>query len=260
MCASIGAAAFVTFAACNSDRTTSPLSSPVPDRAASHTIVTTIGTYSIGIPANTNINDGAQPVANTGIIIPAGTYYRVRVNGSTTVTRNQIFQDSIAPYFTFPLVGTYGPGGADGWSSLRVIVKARNTNGSGTNNINLPNLSFGTAAPDSARSDIAQAGQQIEIQAGRNGLACSGNNNRGFTAGCYLLSASQTVTVEAITNIIHEVANPAAVHPNQTVTFTASRDDGGALNISTWYWQPDAVPWQKLIHDDGPPETARHLH
>jgi hypothetical protein len=35
------------------------------------------------------------------------------------------------------------------------------------------------------------------------------------------------------------VANPAAIHPNQQVIFTASRDDGGPLNISTWYWQPD---------------------
>jgi hypothetical protein len=35
-----------------------------------------------------------------------------------------------------------------------VLLKARNTDGSGTNNINIPNLQYGTTAPDSARSDI----------------------------------------------------------------------------------------------------------
>jgi len=227
-------------AACNRDQPTSPLTSrPLPGGAASRTKVTTLGTYSIPIPGTSADNGGAQPVTNTGIIVPAGTYYRVRVNGTTTVSTNPVFA-TIVPYATYEWDGTYGPGGAGGYSYLLVQLKARNTNGSGTNPINLPNLGYGTSAPDSARSDILFANTEAEIQAGRNGLACSGNNSQGSgNIGCYLLSASQTVTVEAVSDIIHEVANPVAVHPNQQVTFTASRDDGGPLNINTWYWQPD---------------------
>lgn len=50
-CASFGAVAFIAFAACTRDQPTSPLASHrVPGQGASYT-VTTLGTYSIPIPA-----------------------------------------------------------------------------------------------------------------------------------------------------------------------------------------------------------------
>jgi hypothetical protein len=66
------------------------------------------------------------------------------------------------------------------------------------------------------------------------------DNCCNWAIGYYALSASQTVTVEKITDLVHLVANPVVVRPNRQVTFTASRDDGGTLAIDHWWWQPDA--------------------
>jgi hypothetical protein len=65
-------------ATCGNDRTTAP-ALRTPPTVAVHGTYTTLGTYSIPIPPNNTLG-GAQPVANTGILVPAGTYFRVRVN------------------------------------------------------------------------------------------------------------------------------------------------------------------------------------
>jgi hypothetical protein len=212
--------------ACRDDAT-APAKAP---GAAVRTITTTLGTYSIPIPG-TNVDGGAQPVAGTGIIVPAGTYYRIRVNGSVTATANPAWDCAGGA----PTGGTYGPAGTGYYAELLVLLRARKTDGSGSNAVN-----FLHAAGDSARSDIRYASQSIEIEAGRNGisLVCNHNNGTGRIPG-YLLSASQSVTVEQVTDVVHLVANPSYVHANQQVTFTASRDDGEGVSVQSWHWEPD---------------------
>jgi len=225
-------------AACGNDRTTAP-ALRTPPSAAVHGTYTTLGTYSIPIPPN-NTFGGAQPVANTGILVPAGTYYRVRVDGTVTVSANPEY---VQAYGTpWDKMGTFGPFGTiDG--ELVVQLKARNTDGSGANPISFvnPQYNIGSSAPDSARSDVVYASKAIEVQAGRSGIGgVTSDNCCHWSIGMFALTASQTVTVEQVTDVAHVVANPVAVHPNTQVTFTASRDDGGNLIVYNWHWQPDA--------------------
>lgn len=229
----------VAFAACSKDQPTAPVTpTHVPSGSATHSTYTTLGTYSIPIPPNNTLG-GAQPVANTGIFVPAGTYYRVRVNGTVTVSANPEY---VQAYGTpWNKMGTYGPFGTiDG--ELIVQLKARNTDGSGTGPIGFLNPQYNSASgPDSARSDVVYASKAIEVQAGRTGIGGVKSDNCCFwSIGMFALVASQNVTVEQVTDVAHVVANPVAVHPNQQVTFTASRDDGGNLIVYNWHWQPDA--------------------
>lgn len=227
----------VVASTCVRDQSTAPALRTAPSGAVRGTY-TTLGTYSIPIPLN-NTDGGAQPVANTGIFVPAGTYYRVRVNGTVTVSDNP---DYVQWYGTpFAEEGTYGPFGTS-QGELVVQLKARFTDGSGTNTINFvnPQYNSGTSGPDSARSDVLYTSKAIEVQAGRSGIAGGANDNCcHWHIGMFALAASQTVTVEQATDVAHVVANPVAVHPNTQVTFTASRDDGGNLIVYNWHWQPD---------------------
>lgn len=237
-CASFGAVAFIAFAACTRDQPTSPLASHrVPGQGASYT-VTTLGTYSIPIPATNWPGDGAQPVTNTGIIVPAGAYYRVRVKGTVTVSTNPVHAATFSGT-NYSLNGTYGPGGIGSYSQLLVVLKARFTDGSGANPVNLANLSYGTSAPDSAQSNIMFANKEVEIQAGRNGVGCASNNNQGSgTIGCYALTANQIVTVQKYTNFVHLTATPSAVRSGQQVTFQATSDEAGLVSYG-WVWTRD---------------------
>jgi len=118
-CASVIAIAFLAFTACGRDQTTSPLAlQPAPGGRASYT-VTTLGTYSIPIPGTNWPGDGAQPVTNTGIIVPAGAYYRVRVKGIVTVSTNPVHAATFSGS-NYSLNGTYGPGGIGSYSQLLV--------------------------------------------------------------------------------------------------------------------------------------------
>lgn len=139
----------------------------------------------------------------------------------------------------YSLNGTYGPGGIGSYSQLLVVLKARFTDGSGANPVNLANLSYGTSSPDSAQSNIMFANKEVEIQAGRNGVGCASNNNQGSgTIGCYALTANQIVTVQKYTNFVHLTATPSAVRSGQQVTFQATSDEAGLVSYG-WVWTRD---------------------
>jgi hypothetical protein len=66
-------------AACARDQITNPFGSGrQPAGPASHAIITSLGSYSIPIPASNVPGDGTVGTGPTGITVPAGTYYRVR--------------------------------------------------------------------------------------------------------------------------------------------------------------------------------------
>ena len=117
----------------------------------------------------------------------------------------------------------------------------RNTAGGATTYLPFLNPTSGTSAPDSARTDVFYAEQQIEIQAGRYGISgVTSDNCCHWSIGHYALTASQLVTVEQITDVAHLVANPNYIRASQLVVFTASRDDGQSPGVQSWHWQVDA--------------------
>jgi hypothetical protein len=228
------------FASCNREQLTAPGASDIGGNGpARFTTATALGTYSIPIPPD-NTGGGGQAVAGTGIIVTAGTYYRVRVSGSVTVSENPTHEADY-PGGSYPWVGTYGPGGTGNYTELQVLVSARNADGSGTTSLNFVNLQYGRTAPDSTTTDVLYASKDIEIQAGRYGITAVSNDNCcHWGVGFYDLSSSELVTVEKLTDVAH-IAARTYVRVNQVDTFTATRDDGiSTLNVSSWHWQPDS--------------------
>lgn len=227
--------ALLSASACAHDAITRPQLPLVPPLRAT---ATSLGTYTIPIPPN-NTDNAVVPLTGTGIVVPAGVYYRVRVNGTVTVTPNPEHQ-TVYPGNAYTWAGTYGPGGTGNYWELEVVLGTRNTDGTGTSSLNLPNIQGGSSAPDSARTAILYASKAVEIQAGRHGIACVTNDNGVHgPIGCYDLQAAEVVTVEQVTDFIHLTAAPGLVHPNHTVTFTATRDDGQSPYVTGWHWDPD---------------------
>ena len=153
-----------------------------------------LGTFRIPIPAdNSDPNHaGAQADVGTGIIVPAGTFYRVRVKGTVTVSINPAAQTAY-PDADFPSVGSYGPGGTgSGFDDLKVGLQYCTSGGCGS--IGWLSSQGGASAPDSAYTDIYYADTQREIHVSRNPLPAGiGGPNGSF--GKYLLSSQQDVTV-----------------------------------------------------------------
>lgn len=227
-------AAFVALS-CKRDLDTGPGGRRIAGQPLAKTVEVSLGTFRIPIPVdNSDPNHGgAQPDVATGIIVPAGTYYRIRVQGTVTVSINPDAQAAY-PDATFPAVGSYGPGGTTG-GELTVWPQYCTSGGCGP--ANLLNLQGGTSAPDSAYSDILYAPTQTEIHVSRTGIAAGiGGPNGSF--GKYRLESQQDVTVMKLTDFVHLNASPAYVKANQQVRFTASRDDGGRLDMGSWEWRP----------------------
>src|SRR6185436_8535341 len=68
-----------------------------PSESASKTTTVTLGTYSIPIDQTNTVNDALRPNTNTGIFVPAGTYYRIRVKGSVVVSTNPAHLEHFGP-------------------------------------------------------------------------------------------------------------------------------------------------------------------
>ena len=214
-----------------------------PSESASKTTTVTLGTYSIPIDQTNTVNDALRPNTNTGIFVPAGTYYRIRVKGSVVVSTNPAHLEHFGPgASTYSANGTYGPSGRSSYNELRVNIMRRNVAGGATTYLPFLNPITGTNAPDSARTDVFFAEQAIEIQAGRFGISgVQRDNQNNFTAGFYALSApAQVITVESVTDVAHLAANPNYIRAHQLVVFTASRDDGQGPGVQSWHWQVDA--------------------
>jgi hypothetical protein len=246
-----GILAALMLANCGSENPTGPTRlSHRPDATASHTI-TSLGTYSIPIPptntdsyalcCNYTTTSGAQSLTGTGIVIPAGTLYRVRVHGTVTVSPNPLHQAAYPNNPDTSAVGTYGPGGTGRiGAELLVIMQLHNMDGSGVTTVSLTNVQTGIGARDTASTLILSTAKAAELWVGRVGVAGSTNDNCcHWNIGDYALTASQTVTVEQLTNFVHLTAAPAYVHPGQQVTFKVDNDDGTPQTVTRWTWTRD---------------------
>ncbi|HKO10938.1 MAG TPA: hypothetical protein VJV22_03150 [Acidobacteriaceae bacterium] len=226
-------------ASCSGDRPVAP-TTPVPTPAGrpERSVVTPLGNFQLTIPA-TNTDGGSLPWTSTGITIPAGSYYRIRINGSVTVSPNPAHQEAY-PGGTYPDVGTYGPGGTGkGAWELRVGVRLHNTTGGGITDVPFT-MQSGTSAPDSARSDIRYAGTEAVVEAGRAGISGSTNDNCcNGNIGFYTLASTQVVSVELVTDAVHVTADPSAVKAGQRVTFTARDDNGALVGVNSWSYEQD---------------------
>ena len=139
-------------------------------------------------------NNGTLALTPTGYIIPANSYFRVRIRGSVIVTSNQFYLDAYGSNCCSE-DGTYGPGGTAYVNELRVQAQIRYTDNSGTIGINFPGLGFGPTAPDSAVSAITFTSKQAEVWIGRNGINGSQNDNGAHgLIGMYHMEGTQTAT------------------------------------------------------------------
>jgi hypothetical protein len=200
---------------------------------------TTLGTYTMPIYATNTANNGTLTLTPTGYIIPANTYFRIRIRGSVIVTSNPAY---LAAYGSNCCSedGTYGPGGTAYVNELRVQAQIRYTDNSGTLAVNFPGLGYGPSAPDSAVSAIMFASKAAEVWVGRNGINGSQNDNCcNWLIGMYSMAGSQTATVEVLTNFVHLTPAPAAVKAGQTVHFQMSLDDGTPATVWQWSWTKD---------------------
>lgn len=205
----------------------------VPSRA-SFTTVTPIGNAPLSIPGN-NLNGAVQAVSSTGITVPAGTYYRVRVVGTVTASRNGLY-GSCFPTHVTPWVGTWGPAGTPAYE-LIVQLQWRYASGGSPSP-----LAYASTSSSAIRSDIKYADQDVVILAGRTGIAGAGSHPTCAPSpgvGAYDLSSNQTVYVEKVTDVAHLVASPSYIKTPTQVTFTASRDDSLTLQVQSWHWQPN---------------------
>jgi hypothetical protein len=231
---------------CNNEQAVAP-QRPTAHGRPSDLVATSLGTASIPIPPTNAPNyapeccyesSGGQPYVSTSVVVPANTPFRVRVNGTVTVSKNPVAQ-TLFPSLTnanFSKVGSYGAGGS-GSNELMVMLVGVKAGGQ-TYPINFTGLQSGSSAPDSAVSNIKIYPYDLTIYVGRTGVA--GAVGQGTThADLYLLSSAQTLTVEKLTDLVHLTATPSYVHANAQVTFLATRDDG-STGVDSWHWQPDA--------------------
>jgi hypothetical protein len=101
------------------DNVTSPNTSPRSPGDTPSRTTTTLGTYTMPIAATNTANNGTLSLTPTGYIIPANSYFRIRIRGSVILTSNPAY---IAAYGSNCCSenGTYGPGGTAYVNELRV--------------------------------------------------------------------------------------------------------------------------------------------
>lgn len=199
-----------------------------------------VGSYQIPVPPETNpVNHGGAVLqSSTGITIPALTAYIVTVNGRVNVAKNPA---DTCYGNTFPDDGnSYGPfgTGVSNWELL-VGVALHDHYYNSTVGLGFINPSYGTSGPTQASTDTSFAWHDTDVLVSRNGIGGSCENT-----GLYLLSGSQTLTVQEISDDVLQLQAPAYVHPPGTqVTFTPHLASGQQITATlSWAWTPDAAP------------------
>lgn len=102
---------------CNRDEVAGP-NRPTAREGPSRT-TTVLGTFTMPIYETNTQNNGTLALTPTGYIIPANSYFRVRIRGSVIVTSNQFYLDAYGSNCCSE-DGTYGPGGTAYVNELRV--------------------------------------------------------------------------------------------------------------------------------------------
>lgn len=245
--ASLGAAiAGITIVACRDDSVTSPSRTAVSPQPPQRQIVS-LGNTTIGVQSTNTSNAGPLPfgdvssgatgIHSTGIQIPAGAYFRIRVSGHITVGKNDAVLNQVCPpppTHVYPAVGSYGPLGTGNiGQELQVIVQTVDSAG------HVSGLSFpgqgGTNGPDSVATPLQFTAIPLTISVGHAGLGSVCSNN-GQSAGYYTMSGTQTVVVEQVTPLLKLAADPPMVRKGHRVTFTASSPEGYSVTLNGWPW------------------------
>jgi hypothetical protein len=224
---------------CTRDNVTSPSGSPRSPGDPPSRTTTTLGTYTMPIAATNTDNNGALSLTPTGYIIPANSYFRIRIRGNVILTSNPAY---IAAYGSNCCSenGTYGPGGTAYVNELRVQAQIKYTDNSGTVGVNFPGLGSGPSAPDSAVSAITFTSKPAEVWIGRNGVNGSQNDNCcHWNIGMYSMAGSQTATVEVLTDFVHLTPSPVYKKAGQVVHFQMALDDGTPATVWQWSWTKD---------------------
>ena len=197
-----------------------------------------LGTYNIPVPPENNFsnNGGSAPWAYTGIRIPGYTAYVITVNGRVSTTKNPAWYCQGTN--SWPYDGhNYGPLGTG--ANYDLLVQLRVWPFSGANSyvpVSLPGVGSDTA-PTVVKTDTVFTWYDQDLEAKRNGIAFACDN-----VGGYLMSGSQTLTVEEITNTFRLTPSEYYVHPGTRVSFTASMADGSPLSTTiSWGWIADSL-------------------
>lgn len=192
-----------------------------------------------GLPSG-DVSSGGIPIQSSGIQIPAGTYYRIRVNGRISVGSNATqVQQVCGGSHSYPAVGSYGPNGTGNiGQELQVLVETVDSTGHGTM-LSFPG-GYGTSGPDSVASALQYTSIPLTVSVGHAGLGgvCSYN---GQSAGLYTMSGTQTVSVDELTELVRLTANPLNVKKGRTVTFQVTSPDlpSASISIFSWNWTSD---------------------
>lgn len=221
---------------CTGDRVAAPdplLKPGGPSRITS----TNLGSISLAVPSTNayvsnappNVTpNGAEPFISTGVTIPAWTCYRVNVAGSITVASNPAaVAAGLADPSGFPTDGAYGPRGTS-FGQLRVVLQVRYANNT------TAALNFDSDTSSANTTITCTDSRTVTVEAGRAGVDGTYSKN-GTTYNIYVLSGSQTVTVQRVTDIIHIKTDKSFIHANENVTFTAT-SDAGNLAVFQWTW------------------------
>lgn len=198
----------------------------------------TLGKYQIPVPPENNRSNhgGGAPYTYTGIRIPAYTAYVITVNGRVSTTKNPAWY--CQGTYSWPYDGhDYGPLGTG--TNYDLLVNLRVWTFSGANAyvpVSLPGTG-GASGPTEVKTDTLFTWYDQDLEAGRNGIAFACDD-----VGGYLMSGSQTLTVEEITNTLKLTPPEYYVHPGTRVTFTASMADGSPLGTTiNWAWMADSL-------------------
>ena len=193
-----------------------------------------------GLPPG-DVTNGGTAFQNTGIVIPAGAFFRISVSGVITAGKNTAGVDTVCPTPppSYDLQGSYGPLGTGGLGQeMQVLVKLVDSTGVGTA-VNFPG--YGSkSGPASDTSNAARAWTKLTVYVGHAGISevCGHNNS---TAGFYTLSGTHSVTVEQLTALAQLAADPPMVKKGHPVTFRVTSPDGynTGITIDGWYFTPD---------------------
>jgi hypothetical protein len=233
--------------ACNDNHVTGPPAAPTTPNAS---LGGPIGSYFLGVPPSgyNAPNDGAMADRGTGIIIPAYSRVVITVTGNVTATPNPdylcCFEQTSTAY-----AGSWGPGGVGQAPAYYLRVKL----GGG------PTITLHYGDSTATSDTIGAPSYDFELHVSRNGVnggaGCYSNPLPGYPPGCtcpdgpclqysapaYQLSGGQTITVTRINDHLQLTASRSVLTNPDSVTFTASTDNGASFTVQGWSWKSDSA-------------------
>lgn len=233
--------------ACNDNHVTGPPPAPITPSAS---LGGPIGSYFLGVPPSgyNAPNDGTMADRGTGIIIPAYSRVVITVTGNVTATPNPDYLCCFEQV-SMAYAGSWGPGGVGQAPAYYLRVKL----GGG------PTITLHYGDSTATSDTIGAPSYDFELHVSRNGVnggaSCYSNPLPGYPPGCtcpdgpclqysapaYELSGGQTITVTRINDHLQLTASRSVLTSPDSVTFTASTDNGASFTVQGWSWKSDSA-------------------